>query len=158
MKFIVLLRHGIAEDKAPGQNDADRELTAEGRKKMKDVARALAEIFPDAEAIYSSPYVRAVQTAEAVAKAYDDRFSVRTTDSLKPGAAARDFRKFLDSLKGDFAIFAGHEPNMSAIMVDLTGIHGSEFSLKKGGFYGVRFEVGVATLEWMVPPRVVRAG
>jgi len=154
MKFIVLLRHGIAEDKRPDKNDADRELTPEGRKKMKDVARALVDIFPEAEAIWSSPLVRAMQTAEMVAKAYG--VEVQTTDSLEPRASVREFRKFLDSLKVDFAIFTGHEPNMSAIMLDLTGMQG-DVSLKKGGFYGVRIEGGVSQLEWMVPPRVVRA-
>lgn len=156
MKFIVLLRHGIAEDKRPDRNDAGRELTPEGRKKMKDVARALAEIFPEAEAVWSSPLVRAMQTAEAVVKEYGDRLRVQTTDSLAPQASPREFRKFLDSLKGDFAIFTGHEPNLSAVMLDLTGMQG-DVSLKKGGFFGVRFEGGAARLEWMVPPRVVRA-
>lgn len=158
MRFIVLLRHGIAEDKGAGKSDTDRELTSEGRRKMKDVARAIAEIFPEAEAIYSSPLVRAIQTAEAVANAYGDRLRVQRTDALKPGATPREFRKFFDQISGDFAIFAGHEPNMTEIMLDLTAIRAPDLSLKKGGFYGVRFEEGGAHLEWMVPPRVVRAG
>lgn len=158
MKFIVLLRHGIAEEKAAGGSDAGRELTPEGRRKMKDIARALAEIFPEAETIYSSPLVRAVQTAESVAKAYGERMSVEQTESLKPGATPREFRKFLESIEIDFAIFAGHEPTMTEIMLDLTGIRAPELSLKKGGFYGVRFEGGAAHLEWMVAPKILRAG
>ncbi len=158
MKFIVLLRHGIAEETSARKADADRELTAEGRRKMKDVARAFAEIFPEAEAIYSSPLVRAVQTAEAVVNAYREKLRVQITDSLRPQANPREFRKFLDQIEGDFAIFTGHEPNMTEFMLHLTAMPPSGLSLKKGGFYGVRFEGGSAHLEWMVPPRVVRAG
>jgi len=45
---IYLLRHGIAEDAKPGQPDADRALTAEGRDKLRRVlkrARAAEAVF-----------------------------------------------------------------------------------------------------------------
>ena len=157
MKFIVLLRHGIAEDKGAGKSDFDRQLTEEGRRKIKDVARAIADVFPEAQAIWSSPLVRAMQTAEAVARAYGGRMPVEQTDSLVPGATPRDFRKFLGRTGEDFAVFAGHEPTMTEIMLDLTSIRAPELSMKKGGFYGLRFDDGIAHLEWMVPPKVVRA-
>jgi phosphohistidine phosphatase len=34
---IYLLRHGIAEDQKPGGRDADRALTGEGKKKLREV-------------------------------------------------------------------------------------------------------------------------
>jgi len=154
MKFIVLLRHGIAEDKRPGMTDADRALTSEGRKKMKEIARALASIFPEAEAIWSSPLLRAMQTAEAVAAAWDPKLRIEQTDALESQSHPAEFRKLLPRLDVDAAIFTGHEPNMTEIMTDLTGVQGA-LSLKKGGFYGVRMEDS-PTLEWMVPPRVAR--
>jgi len=154
VKFLILLRHGIAEDKSPGMTDADRALTAEGRHKMKDIARALAEIFPDAEVIDSSPLVRALQTAEAVAAAYR-HLRVEQSDALKPAGTLPEVRALISGIDREFAILTGHEPNMTEIMMDLTGVRGP-LSLKKGGFYGVRME-GTPTLEWMVPPRIGRA-
>ena len=58
---IYLLRHGIAEDGTP---DSDRALTAEGREKLRRVlARARsADVAPTL--ILSSPYRRAVETAD----------------------------------------------------------------------------------------------
>ncbi|HEY8133103.1 MAG TPA: phosphohistidine phosphatase SixA [Thermoanaerobaculia bacterium] len=153
MKFIVLLRHGIAEDKSANKPDEKRELTEEGRRKMKEIARSLARIFPEAEAIYSSPLVRAVQTAEPVAKEY--KLSINQTPALTPKGTPADFRRLLQEIKDEFAIFVGHEPNLSNIMLDLTKMRG-DIELKKGGCYGIDFEEG-GKLAWMLSPRVLRA-
>jgi phosphohistidine phosphatase len=153
MKFLLLLRHGIAEDKLADKTDAERELTDEGRRKMKEIARSLARIFPEAEAIYSSPLVRAVQTAEPVAREYG--LSIDQTPALTPQSTTADFRKLLQEIKVDFAIFVGHEPNLSNIMLDLTKMRG-HIELKKGGCYGIDFEAG-GKLSWMLSPRVLRA-
>jgi phosphohistidine phosphatase len=67
--LIVLLRHGIAEDPAADVADDDRRLTRKGHRRMKVVARALARLIPNVDAIYSSPLVRAYETAEHVARA-----------------------------------------------------------------------------------------
>ena len=39
---LYLLRHGIADDDAPGGRDADRALTAEGKKKLRDLLKVAA--------------------------------------------------------------------------------------------------------------------
>ena len=87
MKFLVLLRHGIAEDPSPGKDDLDRELTATGRRRMDAIAAGLARIFGEAEAIYSSPAVRAMQTAERVAKELG--LKIAKSDALAPGKPPR---------------------------------------------------------------------
>ena len=150
MKFLVLLRHGIAEDAKEGQDDLDRELTDKGRRRMESIAAGLARVFPEAEAIYSSPAVRAMQTAEPVAKAYD--LKIRKSDALAPGAPPR---KLVDAVKADYAIFVGHEPTLSSLMLDLTGLSG-HIELKKGGCYGIAFDGDQARLEWALTPRVLR--
>jgi phosphohistidine phosphatase len=150
MKFLVLLRHGIAEDAKEGQDDIDRKLTAKGRRRMESIAAGLARIFPEAEAIYSSPAVRAMQTAEPVAKAYE--LKIRKNDLLAPGSPPR---KLVDEVDVDHAIFVGHEPTLSSLMLELTGTHGN-FELKKGGCYGIALEGDDARLEWVLTPRVLR--
>ena len=155
--FIILLRHGIAEDRTADKPDEERRLTDSGKRRMKQIAWTLAQIFPEAEALYSSPLVRAVETAEAVAKAFGDELKIQTTDALKPGSDPREFRKLLADLNVQFAIFAGHEPVLTEIMLDLTSTRtDSEIELKKGGCYGLRVDDNSAHLEWMLPPRVLR--
>jgi phosphohistidine phosphatase len=150
MKFIVLLRHGIAEDQSADKNDLDRELTPKGRRRMEAIAAGLARVFPEAEAIYSSPAVRAIQTAQPVAKEY--RLKIQKNDALAPGQSSR---KLVDEVSVDFAIFVGHEPTLSALMKELTATQG-QIELKKGGCYGVAFEGQTARLEWILSPRVLR--
>jgi phosphohistidine phosphatase len=152
--LLVLLRHGIAED-AGRKADEERRLTAEGNAKMQEIAAALARIVPDAEAIYSSPLVRARETAAWVAGAYGGRLAVTTTNVLAPGAGAAAFRHFLGGLDAASAYFVGHEPTLSEFTLDLAELRG-DLALKKGGCYGLRWNGRRAALEWMLTPRLLR--
>ncbi|HET8774753.1 MAG TPA: phosphoglycerate mutase family protein [Thermoanaerobaculia bacterium] len=154
-RFIVLLRHGIAEDAGPDKKDEDRGLTAEGHKRMKEIARGLQNALPKATAIYSSPLLRAVQTALWVSKGYRSRANVTTTDALVPSGTAKQFLALVKSIQERRAVIIGHEPVLTAGLHALTGVEGVE--LKKGGCYGVRLRPdGTASLEWVLPPRLLR--
>src|SRR5512132_4329463 len=98
-QFLVLLRHGIAEDKSEGKPDAERSLTVEGHARIKQIAKGLERAFPKAQAIYSSPLLRSVQTALWVSKAYRSRIKVNTTEALVPGSSPAAFTEFMKSLK-----------------------------------------------------------
>ena len=68
-----------------------------------------------------------------------------------------DFRRLLADTKSQFAIFVGHEPNLTEIMLDLTAMRShNAIELKKGGCYGLRIEDNSILLEWMLPPRILR--
>ncbi|HVR40817.1 MAG TPA: phosphoglycerate mutase family protein, partial [Thermoanaerobaculia bacterium] len=88
-RFIVLLRHGIAEDATKDKPDAERGLTSEGHGRMKQIAKGLERAFPRAQTIYSSPLVRAVQTSLWVSKGYRSRIKVLTADALVPEATKK---------------------------------------------------------------------
>jgi phosphohistidine phosphatase SixA len=122
---------------------------------MKEIAKALARITPDAEAIYSSPLVRARETAAWVAGAYGGRLAVTTTPVLAPDTDVDAFRRFLDDADVATAYFVGHEPTLSDIMLGLTELRG-EVELKKSGCYGLRWNGRRAALEWMLTPRILR--
>lgn len=155
---VLLLRHGIAEPHGSRADDDARVLTAAGKKKMKEIATAIARLFPKAEAIYSSPLIRCIQTAEFVSKAYGKTLRVKKLDALRPGSDPEELRAFLQAAKERNVIFVGHEPHLSAAMLHLTGMHADgEIELKKGGCYRVRLNGGGGTLEWMVAPRVLLA-
>ena len=157
--LIILLRHGIAEDKGD-KPDAERRLTHEGNEKMKRVAKALAEMFPGADAIYSSPLVRAYETAEWVAKAYRGKLEIETTSALAPGHDPEEFRGLLRRSGGrECAYFTGHEPHLTTLMLALTETRTeSDLSLKKGGCYGVDLDDPAATgrLRFLLAPALLR--
>ena len=155
--FIILLRHGIAEEKGT-KPDHERRLTDEGHRQMKRTARALAALLPGAEAIYSSPLVRAYETAEWVAKAYG-KLRIETTATLQPGTDPAELRALLERAAGvKCAYFVGHEPHLTTVMLDLTGMHADgKLALKKGGCYGLERKDadGPARLRWMLAPALL---
>ena len=155
-RFIVLLRHGIAEEATPGKKDEDRGLTSEGHARMKEIARGLVQALPKVQVIYTSPLLRAVQTALWVSKGYKSRAIINTTDALAPGATAKEFRAFVESITERRVILVGHEPTLTRSLGALTGIDTAKLELKKGGAYGVRGAGGGATFEWLLTPRVLR--
>ncbi len=156
-RFVLLVRHGIAEARAEGSPDETRKLTKAGTARMREIGRGLAEVFPGAEAIYTSPLLRAAQTGACLAKGYRGRLEVQALGALAPGQEAGAFREVLAALPERRAIFVGHEPGLSGILQELCGLPASPMELKKGGCYGLRIRPdGTAKLEWMVPPRLLR--
>lgn len=157
-RFILLLRHGIAEEPTPDRKDEERGLTAEGHARMKQIARGLERALPRVQAIYSSPLLRAVQTGLWVSKGYRSRVSVTTSDALAPGASAKQFLSLIASIDVRRAILIGHEPNLTESLRALVRLGNSPaFELKKGGCFGVRLlSDGSAVIEWVLPPRILR--
>jgi phosphohistidine phosphatase len=157
-QFIVFLRHGDAEPAAAGQTDEQRSLSAEGHAEMKVIARGLERALPKVEAIFSSPLLRAQQTALWVSKAYRSRTHVATSDALGPDASIAAFRDFLASIEERRVVLVGHEPTLGRNLRALIGAGGAaNVQLKTGACYGVRMlSGGAAVLEWLLSPRILR--
>src|SRR5215472_13463876 len=86
---LSVVRHGIAINREDPKSPADPErfLTEEGTKKTERVARAVAKLSGSPDQLISSPYVRAMQTAELFAAALDfPKQKIRQTSALLPGA------------------------------------------------------------------------
>src|SRR5579862_2848801 len=71
MMRLYLLRHGSAEEPHAGRPDRERRLTPEGIAEVEAEARSLRRLRLGLDRILSSPYPRAFQTAEIVARALD---------------------------------------------------------------------------------------
>jgi phosphohistidine phosphatase len=156
--LVLLLRHGIAEPHGT-RPDELRELTDEGRRKTKEIAAAISSIFPVAERIISSPLRRCVETAQFVQKAYDGELAVMVDGSLRPEADSGEAVRMIRGAGYEKLIVVGHEPNLTETMLELTNMRAEAgIELKKGGCYLVRVDdSGGGTLEWILPPRVLRA-
>ena len=150
---VVLVRHGIAEDRSVGIPDANRSLTDEGHAEMKKIARGLAVIFPKTDAIMSSPLLRAVETALRVGRRYKGYSAVETTNALLPEADPAATIELIRSIAGQRAILVGHEPHLSATLAALTGVL---IDFQKGGCACVRIPAdGRAQLEWIASPKLL---
>jgi len=154
---IYLLRHGIAEDAAPGKPDSDRALTGPGRQKLRRVlARAkAAKVEPGL--ILSSPYRRALETAEVAAESLDYRGKVVPTAALLPNADPHDTWEEIREHKTEEAVLlASHEPLMSSFLAFLLSTPALMVDFKKGALVRVdcdRFGPEPhATLKWLLTP------
>jgi phosphohistidine phosphatase SixA len=93
---LYLLRHGIAVE--PGtagcELDSERPLTAKGKKRLRVTSQAMKKLELSFDLILSSPFLRAKQTAEIVAKALKLRKKLEfTVDStVEPDAAGPEER------------------------------------------------------------------
>lgn len=164
MHPCLVIRHGAAEDHGLSRLDADRALTLEGREAMGAAARGLAAITPAPGVILSSPFTRARETADIVARAFGDT-EVELLDALACGAAAADILAALvqrcEGPDGGLAV-VGHEPDLGrfisyALAASARGFH----SPRKGGASLLEFpatpRAGNATLEWVMDPHHLRA-
>jgi len=140
---ILLIRHGQAVDEASGLGDAGRWLTAKGRKVSRKVARWIAKGGKRTpRAIWTSPLVRSVQTAEILAAAANYKGELRACAQLSPGHDPGDLLKLLasETIEGPLALI-GHEPSLSLIANALLG---------DVGFTGLK-KSGVLALTWDPP-------
>lgn len=162
---LLLIRHAIAEEKEDfartGRDDDERPLTSEGRKKMRQVAAGLRRIVDTIDVLASSPFVRAMQTAEIVAAAYEG-MPIVAVPALTPDAAFDEFAAWLRE-QHDAKIIAavGHEPHIGGLATWLLcGDDDSRTPFRKGGAALLDIDGrpgrASAALSWFLPPGVLR--
>jgi phosphohistidine phosphatase len=162
MTFYVV-RHGIAEDAAPGGDDGARRLTPEGRRKMRGVVRGLRILGVEPDVLLTSPLVRAKETADVLIGGLRSAPEPRTLEALTPDSSPEDTLKALRQFaRSQQVMVVGHEPNLSSLLaLLLTGSpDGVPIELKKGACAAVEvtaFEPrGGGVLHWLLPPRTLR--
>lgn len=160
---IYLIRHSNAVNPGtPGyEEDSARPLTEKGREKMDMIASALQGLGLKPDLIVSSPYVRARETAEIVAKVLKYKKDLAFCEALVPmGDADEVIGEINEKYHVDELILVGHEPSMSTLIGTLTaGNPDLAITLKKGGVCCLSADdprTGrTATLEWLLTPRLL---
>ncbi len=162
---LLLIRHAVAEERDSGMwpDDADRPLTDRGRKRFSAVARGLGATAPDVTRLFSSPFVRAWQTAELLHKVAgwprpEEMPALAASDAL--ARVPTEVGKLPP--EGTYAL-VGHEPDMSELLTVLCyGVPMSRaVKMKKGAAALVRLSGGIpspgtGTLEWLLDPTTAR--
>jgi phosphohistidine phosphatase len=145
---LWLLRHGEAVPHG-SKDDFERELTARGERQSAAAGEALARLGLEFAACYTSPLVRARQTAELACAA----LNVEPADREAVGKGF-DRDAVMDLLAGhdeaDRVLVVGHNPSFEQVVLDLTG---ARVDFKKGGVAAVRLERGEGELLALLRPR-----
>ena len=158
---IYLIRHGLAEERGEAwPDDAKRPLTEAGMTRLRKSARGLVRLGVTFDVVLTSPLVRARQSAEVMASAFDPHPPVVAVDSLGPDgnyqAVLADLEKHAKRTR---IALVGHEPAIGELAARLTGSRHA-LSFKKGAVCRIDIDTippgGPAALRWFVTPRILR--
>jgi len=129
---IYLVRHAESVDRVPGMPDAARYLSARGRVSFREMARRFREAGALPTRMFTSPFVRAVQTAEILSETLQYDSEVAVALQLAPGFDVEGLNVVLDGFPGEREIaFVGHEPDLGAILTRLLSLPRG-YALRKG--------------------------
>lgn len=145
---LWLLRHGEAVPHE-SKSDADRELTPRGERQAIAAGAGLARLGTEFDACYTSPKVRALDTAKLACRALN--IEPEEEDSLANGFTRDDALELLYRHGADARVLVvGHEPSFSQVVHDLTG---ARVDFKKGGVAAVRTERAGGELLALLRPK-----
>jgi phosphohistidine phosphatase len=145
---LWLLRHGEAVPHESKPDD-DRELTPRGERQSIAAGKGLARLGIEFDACYTSPKLRALQTARLACEALN--IEPLEEDVLADGFDRDDALELLGRHGADARVLAvGHEPSFSQVVYDLTG---GRIDFKKGGVAAVRAERAGGELLTLLRPR-----
>ena len=153
---LLLLRHGIAEQRVDGLDHPDRALTDRGRLRTRAVVCQLRRLGVEADRLLSSPCRRALQTAEEAVQA-GLAPSLQIAEDLAPGG---DPWSVVQGVKGR-CLLVGHEPDLGDLASALIGARPGGVRLRKAGFCHLRWCAdlrdprGMADLQALLRPRLL---
>ncbi len=164
---LVLLRHGAAEDRyvfhmtSDGAPDSKRPLSSAGMERMKFIGDGLYKVLDgDIQRIVSSPYTRAVQTAQSLLEVIPEnkRPQLEVSDLLTPGCSFHTIKRWLNGESGT-VVLVGHEPDMSWLMQEFCGAQSQRVKFGKSGACLISFEDhpnnSMGVLQWFLSPSIL---
>ncbi len=146
---LWILRHGEAVPHDSRPSDDDRELTPRGERQGEAAGVALARLGLELDACYTSPKVRARDTARLCCRSLS--VEPQEVKDLRAGFELDDARDLLRAHEtGDRVLLVGHEPDLSRLIHDLTG---AKVDMKKGGVAGIEMKGRGGELLVLLRPR-----
>lgn len=140
---IYIVRHAIAEMRSISARDEDRALTPEGIDRMRRAAAGIKSLDFVPEVVWSSPLVRARQTADILLETFGAGVPLLIRQDLAPGgdrkSLYREIGKNIETVRG--LMLVGHQPSLGEIAGDLAwGSPDHYIELKKGGLCVIELE------------------
>jgi phosphohistidine phosphatase len=174
--YVILFRHGPAGRSDPKRwpDDRERPLSSRGEKRTRQaaegLARALLRLGPSRIGLWTSPLVRAEQTARRLAAALAEQgqdLEPQVVAGLAPGGSMRGLLEKLSAAADEadekevvVVVLVGHEPDLGLLAGELALDPPAPLPLKKAGACAVWFEGAPrrrsGALEWFLSPRLLR--
>jgi len=158
---LYIVRHAIAAERGPDwPDDRRRPLTERGITRFRQSVAGLLWMDAAIDEVFTSPLVRARQTADLLATDMGGAALVKNLSTLAPGHAPTEVLEQLSSKARRHRVaLVGHEPGLGELAAYLIGA-GRPLSFRKGGACRIDLESFAGShpgaLVWFVTPRVLR--
>lgn len=160
----ILVRHGIAvEPDAWEGTEENRPLTEKGKNRARQAAEGLAALECKPTHLFTSPFVRAYDTARLLRAVVCPTLKVETREELAVGAKPERLVELFHTLPSDAVVVCvGHEPQLGeTVSLLLCGKALPNFPLKKAGAAYLEvtdgLKPGQSRLCWLLQPMQLRA-
>ena len=155
---LYVVRHAWAEDSASDGTDASRRLTKKGRRRFADMTERLRKAGMEVDLVATSPLVRARETAEILAAAFDPQPRVVVIDALAPGADWPGLVEWTIHQDAARVAWVGHMPCVSRLVALTIGDGTASIRLQKGAVASIRLDDGPGQpgeLDWLARAAVL---
>jgi phosphohistidine phosphatase len=158
---LYLLRHGIAEDSAPG-GDAERRLTRQGTFQVAMIAKGLRKIGIQFDRVIASPLVRARETSEVLTRITEFAGTIETDSRLLPESRFEEVSDLIaECADSDSVLFTGHQPALGQIVGGLISTGELDLEVTPATIRAIsihRFRPRArGTLLWTLTPTIIEA-
>lgn len=152
---LYLIRHGDCEGME--KPDEERALTEAGLQAIERIATYVTALNEPPADIFSSPYRRAIQTAEFFQRGWDR--PIEEKEWLLPNVSpANVLDQLAEYAEADCAL-VGHLPNLGLVLGSLVwGLPPKEIVIPRGGVAHLTLETlepATAKLRWLLTPESI---
>jgi len=160
---LYLVRHGVAAERVASREESERPLTPEGIRRARAVARRLRDAEVHFDGLFTSPLVRARETAQLLHEAGVASAPVESA-LLAPGGDFDAWLRWLATWRRGGGVrlgLVGHEPELGEWAERLLwGQVRHQLVVKKAGLIGLVLPgsgspVGRSLLFLLVPPKLL---
>ncbi len=153
---VILVRHAEAEPRGRGLADAKRKLTKDGHEQARATGKAISAVGEEAQRIFSSPLVRAWETAQELADVWKNKEVEELAGLGTDFDMAEVDRTVADLLEEgvESICLVGHAPTLGDYAARLIGVRpglSETLDLSKSGAACVELEKVkplIGTLRW----------
>ena len=158
---LYIVRHAIAAERGPEwPDDSKRPLTERGIERFREVVDGLVWLDVQVDAVFTSPLVRAKQTAQYLSSGLPSKPPLVIVDVLAPGHVPAEIMEHVarEGRAHKRVAVVGHEPDLGELAGWLLGSRRA-IPLKKGGVCRIDLDALSSrhgTLAWHLPPKALR--
>lgn len=153
---LYLIRHSFAENISFDKKDFDRELTEKGKFVIKKASEAWKNYLVKLDVVLTSPFIRAVQTAEILSSILQESQNIIKDNILAAGSRTSSLIDLLNSVNYKNVAVVGHQPDLANHINNFCGTGSFNLAFPPASLAKIEFEnsikYGKGKLIYVVPP------